>query len=111
MILHLVDGTEDDVVGAYRTIRARTGAYGHGLADKPEIVGLNKIDALAPDAVTREASRSCAAPPAVARGAAAVRRQRRRRDRRCWRRCSPCSPKSATGDSEAAELDALAQIS
>ena len=51
VILHLIDGTEDDVVGAYRTIRGELTDYGHGLAQKPEIVGLNKIDAIDPDAV------------------------------------------------------------
>jgi GTP-binding protein len=51
VILHLIDGTEEDVVGAYRTIRGELAGYGHGLADKPEIVGLNKIDAIEPDAV------------------------------------------------------------
>jgi GTP-binding protein len=51
VILHLIDGTEDDVVGAYRTIRHELAGYGHGLADKPEIVGLNKIDAIEPGAV------------------------------------------------------------
>jgi GTP-binding protein len=48
VILHLVDGTLDDVAGAYRTIREELVLYGHGLADKPEIVGLNKIDAIDP---------------------------------------------------------------
>jgi GTPase len=47
-ILHLVDGTLDDVAAAYRTIRQELVLYGHGLAEKPEIVGLNKIDALDP---------------------------------------------------------------
>ena len=51
VILHLIDGTEDDVAGAYRAIRQELAAYGHGLTDKPEIVGLNKIDALDADAV------------------------------------------------------------
>jgi GTPase len=51
VVLHLVDGTQGDVVAAYRAIRRELAAYGHGLADKPEIVGLNKIDALDPDAV------------------------------------------------------------
>ena len=51
VILHLVDGTLEDVVGAYRTIRQELALYGHGLADKPEIVGLNKIDAIEPSAV------------------------------------------------------------
>ncbi len=51
VILHLVDGTIDDVAGAYRAIRQELAAYGHGLADKPEIVGLNKTDALDADTV------------------------------------------------------------
>jgi GTP-binding protein len=45
-VLHLIDGTEEDVVGAYRTIRRELAEYGHGLSEKPEVVGLNKIDAL-----------------------------------------------------------------
>jgi GTP-binding protein len=49
VILHLIDGTEADVVDAYRTIRHELAGYGHGLVDKPEIVGLNKIDAIDPD--------------------------------------------------------------
>jgi GTPase len=52
--LHLIDGTADDVAGAYRAIRAELAAYDHGLAEKPEIVALNKIDALDPDTVTRK---------------------------------------------------------
>jgi GTPase len=48
VILHLIDGTEDDVVGAYRTIRRELADYGHGLAGKPEVIGLNKIDAIDP---------------------------------------------------------------
>jgi GTP-binding protein len=51
VILHLVDGTLDDVAGAYRAIRQELAAYGHGLAGKVEIVGLNKIDAIEPGAV------------------------------------------------------------
>src|SRR5881275_1820447 len=51
VILHLVDGTEEDVVGAYRAIRHELSDYGHGLAAKPEIVGLNEID---PEAVEKK---------------------------------------------------------
>jgi len=51
VILHLVDGTLEDVAGVYRTVRQELELYGHGLADKPEIVGLNKTDALDPGAV------------------------------------------------------------
>ena len=54
VILHLVDGTEEDVVGAYRAIRHELAGYGHGLAAKPEIVGLNKIDAIDPEAVEKK---------------------------------------------------------
>ena len=46
VILHLIDGTEEDVVGHYRAIRRELDAYGHGLAEKPEIIGLNKADAV-----------------------------------------------------------------
>jgi len=45
-ILHLVDGTQEDVVAAYRTVRAELAAYGHGLDEKPEVVALSKCDAL-----------------------------------------------------------------
>ncbi|MCG8690284.1 MAG: GTPase ObgE, partial [Minwuiales bacterium] len=46
VLLHLVDGTQDDVAGAYRTIRNELAEYGHGLPEKNEIVALNKCDAL-----------------------------------------------------------------
>jgi GTP-binding protein len=45
-ILHLVDGTEEDVVKIYKTIRTELKAYGHSLSAKPEVLALNKIDAL-----------------------------------------------------------------
>ena len=34
------------MAAAWRTVRGELEAYGHGLADKPEILALNKIDAL-----------------------------------------------------------------
>ncbi|CAO3407527.1 GTPase ObgE [Azospirillum largimobile] len=46
ILLHLIDGTADDVVASYRTIRNELEAYGGNLADKPEVIGLNKSDAL-----------------------------------------------------------------
>ncbi|WP_374625360.1 GTPase ObgE [Devosia sp.] len=51
ILVHLIDGTQDDVKTAYRTIRAELAAYAEELADKPEIVVLNKIDALEEGAV------------------------------------------------------------
>jgi len=53
-LLHLVDVTQDDVAGAYRTIRAELEAYGHGLADKAEIVALSKCDTLLDEQVAEQ---------------------------------------------------------
>jgi GTP-binding protein len=49
VLLHLVDGTGADVAEAYRTVRRELVAYGAGLETKPEVVALNKTDALDPD--------------------------------------------------------------
>jgi GTP-binding protein len=46
ILLHLIDGTSDTVVEDYETIIGELDAYGGGLADKPRITALNKIDAL-----------------------------------------------------------------
>jgi GTP-binding protein len=51
VLLHLVDGTGEDPAEAYRIVRGELQAYGNGLADKPEIVALTKVDALTPDAI------------------------------------------------------------
>jgi GTP-binding protein len=53
-ILHLIDGTQDDVVGAYKTIRRELELYGQDLAFKPEIVALNKCDALTEDMIAEK---------------------------------------------------------
>jgi GTP-binding protein len=50
-ILHLIDATLDDVVGAYQTIRQELDLYGQGLEKKTEIVALNKADALTEEAL------------------------------------------------------------
>jgi Obg family GTPase CgtA len=46
VLIHLIDGTSEDVVQAYRTIRHELEAYGQDLAKRPEILVLNKCDAL-----------------------------------------------------------------
>jgi len=51
VLLHLVDGTLDDVGAAWRTVRGELDHYGAVLAAKTEIVALNKCDAL--DAAAR----------------------------------------------------------
>jgi GTP-binding protein len=49
VLIHLVDATQEDVAGAWKAIRGELKAYGEGLADKPEILALNKVDALDPE--------------------------------------------------------------
>jgi GTP-binding protein len=46
VLIHLIDATAEDPVAAWRTIRGELEAYGEGLEDKPELIALNKVDAL-----------------------------------------------------------------
>jgi GTP-binding protein len=48
VLLHLIDGAAGNVVKAWRTVREELEQYGGGLADKPEIIALNKSDAMTP---------------------------------------------------------------
>jgi GTPase len=54
VLIHLVDGTQDDVADAYKTIRAELKAYSPVLAAKPEILCLNKCDALTPEDIAEK---------------------------------------------------------
>ncbi|MEC9250019.1 MAG: GTPase ObgE [Pseudomonadota bacterium] len=45
-LIHLIDGTQDDPVAAYHTVRKELVAYGGGLESKAEIIVLNKTDAM-----------------------------------------------------------------
>ncbi len=54
VLLHLVDGTSDDAAADYRTVRTELEAYGAGLVEKTEIVGLNKCDSLQPEIVSEK---------------------------------------------------------
>jgi GTPase len=68
VLLHLVDGTGEHSGEAYKTVRAELAAYGHGLADKPEIVALNKADALTPEELKQQTARlkrACKRAPLV----------------------------------------------
>ncbi|MFY8095413.1 MAG: GTPase ObgE [Niveispirillum sp.] len=73
VLLHLVDGTQEDVQLAYRTIRRELRLYGGGLADKKEIVVLNKVDALTDEEIEFKRTklrRSAKKPVLVMSGAA-----------------------------------------
>ncbi len=57
VLLHLVDATGDDPADAYAIVRNELDAYGAALVDKPEVIALNKIDALDAKTVARLAKR------------------------------------------------------
>ena len=46
VLLHLVDGTAPDPIADYQIIQAELQAYGRGLSDRPQIVAINKADAV-----------------------------------------------------------------
>ena len=57
VLLHLIDGAAGNVVRAWRTVREELRAYGGGLAEKPELLVLNKSDAMTPrEAASRQAA-------------------------------------------------------
>lgn len=57
VLLHVVDGTLEDPRSAYRTVHGELEKYGRGAAAKPQVVALNKCDALTDDEIaTRTAS-------------------------------------------------------
>jgi GTP-binding protein len=52
VLLHLIDGTADKPTRSWRTIRNELESYGGGLVGKPEILALNKIDAMTPTQIS-----------------------------------------------------------
>ena len=55
VLLHLIDATSDNVVRDYTTIQQELEAYGRDLATRPQILALNKIDAVDTEMVDLEA--------------------------------------------------------
>jgi GTP-binding protein len=53
-LVHLIDATQEGATDAYRVVRGELEAYGGGLGEKPEIVALNKIDAMTPAEANRK---------------------------------------------------------
>ena len=57
VLIHLVDGTQEDVAEAYGIVRRELEAYDRRLSERPELVCLNKADALAEEEIeTRSAA-------------------------------------------------------
>ena len=61
VLLHLVDGTSENIVDDYQTICAELKTYGAGLAEKARIVALNKCDALSEDDIAEKKAELAAA--------------------------------------------------
>ena len=53
-LVHVIDATQESATEAYRTVRYELENYGSGLKEKPELVALNKIDALTPGEANRK---------------------------------------------------------
>ncbi len=49
LLLHLIDATSADAIADYQTIQQELNAYGRGLTDRPQVLALNKMDAVSPD--------------------------------------------------------------
>lgn len=54
MILHVIDGMEPDWAARYAAIRHEMDSYGGGLLNKPEMVIINKIDAIDEEELTEK---------------------------------------------------------
>ncbi|MHA1539640.1 MAG: GTPase ObgE [Alphaproteobacteria bacterium] len=54
VMLHLVDGTAEDVVADYKIIRGELEKYKHGIEEKDEVIGLNKCDALSEEEIAEK---------------------------------------------------------
>ncbi|NJR80623.1 GTPase ObgE [Sphingomonas corticis] len=73
VLLHLVDANDADVAESYRIVRDELEAYGAGLAEKPVVVALNKIDTLDDEliaALSAELEDASGAPVVPVSGAA-----------------------------------------
>ena len=57
VLLHLVDATSEHAGKAYKTVRTALYAYEGHLANKIEIVALNKSDAVTPDELKKQKDR------------------------------------------------------
>lgn len=54
ILVHLIDGTEEDVVSSYRTVRHELAEYGADLSDKIELLTLNKCDSLTDEEIAEK---------------------------------------------------------
>ncbi|MCC7436311.1 GTPase ObgE [Candidatus Nomurabacteria bacterium] len=53
IILHLISFEQEDMMGAYKTIRKELEDYGHGLSEKTEVILLTKTDMTNPETIKK----------------------------------------------------------
>ncbi len=106
VLIHLIDGTQEDVAEAYRTVRTELAAYGEGLEDKPEFLALNKIDALDPETRDRRAAELEAAAGVAPRPVSGVSGEGVRE----LLRAAYAQVRAARGDSSAETLEAPSEV-
>ncbi len=46
LLLHMIDATAEDPIANYRMIQQELQAYGRGLPERPQVIALNKVDAV-----------------------------------------------------------------
>ena len=56
LLVHLVSAEQENPAEAYRAIRDELSAFGRGLAEKPELVVLSKVDLLTPEELAKKLS-------------------------------------------------------
>ncbi|MFO7628734.1 MAG: GTPase ObgE [Prochlorococcaceae cyanobacterium] len=49
LLIHLVDAGSEDVLADLQVVEQELHAYGHGLAERPRLVAINKIELLSPE--------------------------------------------------------------
>lgn len=57
VLLHLVDATGEHAGKDYKIVRHEIEAYGEGLAAKPEIIALSKVDSVDPETLKKQVER------------------------------------------------------
>ena len=53
VLIHLIDGTEENLIEAYQTIRNELEKYGAALTLKPELIAINKSDSIPPEDISQ----------------------------------------------------------
>ncbi|MGB3311709.1 MAG: GTPase ObgE [Nodosilinea sp.] len=72
LLLHVVDATVEHPIDDFHTIQQELKAYGRDLSDRPQVLALNKIDALTPEVLAELVGQFEALVPGPVYGISAV---------------------------------------